>query len=35
MTPSMMSQRDDELANANISVAYIAPEYNNPLSLCS
>jgi predicted Zn-dependent peptidase len=35
MTPSMMSQRDDEVENVNIGVAYLAPEYNNPLSLTS
>lgn len=33
LTPSMMSQRDDELENVNISVAYQAPAYSSPYSL--
>ena len=35
LTPSMMSQRDDELENVNISVAYRAPHYSSPYSLAS
>lgn len=35
LTPSMMSQRDDEVENVNISVAYRAPHYSSPYSLTS
>lgn len=31
----MMSQRDDELENVNIGVAYLAPAYNDPNHLTS
>lgn len=30
MTPSMMAQRDDELDNLNIGVAYMAPSLSSP-----
>lgn len=30
-----MSQRDDEIENVNIAVAYRAPAYTDPLSLAS
>ena len=33
MTPSMISQRDDEMDNANIAISYITPEYSSPHSL--
>lgn len=30
MTPSIISQRDDEVDNVNIGVAYVAPSYRDP-----
>lgn len=29
MTPTMMSQRDDEMSNLSVGVSYIVPGYNH------
>jgi hypothetical protein len=33
MTPSMISQRDDEMENVNIAVSYLAPALSDPQSI--